>query len=407
MNFVYVAYDRNGRETRARIEAADEKGAREAIARQGLYVTTLRAESESARAELTESRVERPTKHTAQVPEFSRQLSILIATGTPLSDALAALARQSKDESWTAAVRALSKAVDEGLPLSDAMARRTDVFDAVGIALVAAGEASGRLDTMLGRYAKIARQQQAIQKAVNSAMIYPSILSTISLVVITVMLLFVIPRFEGMFAALGADLPGTTKILLSLSELLRARWYAVLPAVVVPIATAFWWLRTAHGARTIDACAVRAPLVGGLVRALFTARLARLLAVLLDAGIPLLEALGLTRRAMTNQQYRGLVDAVIADVTAGEPLASRFASSPLITPSFAQAVASAERSARLGEVLTGLAEHMDEDNHHAVKSLASLIEPVILIFMGVIVATVVISMFLPIFDLTASAGTAR
>lgn len=414
MNFRYVAYDRSGQRRAGEHEADTAAHAREQLGDKGFYVLELGpadqhhagrqggAAGSTSRSALAGALGGK--RRVAHLVDFARQLAILVATGTPIAEGLAAIGRQTRDDAWKDTIGELRRHVEQGATLAEAMSRLPRAFDPVSCALVAAGEASGRLDTMLGRLAAIARQQQAVGNAVTGAMVYPIILTTLSVAVIIVMLLVVVPRFETMFAALNAPLPATTELLLAISGLIRERWYAVLPAAAAPVAAAVFWLLTPAAKPALDRAAVSAPIFGKLVRSLAAARMTRLLGVLLDAKMPLLDALELVSPAMSNTLYRRLIDTARDNVVAGEPLSAAFVNSPLVTPSLAEAIRSAEQSARLGEVLSGLADHMDEDNSVAVKSVATLVEPVILVVMGAVVATVAASMFLPLFDLTASAG---
>ena len=415
MKFSYVAYDAGGSTKRGTVEAASADEARDKLRDDGLFVTEMNASaggggaSASGDGRETDIGLKRGIrlggrKKLARLVEFSRQLSLLVSTGTPVADGLRAVERQTKDEDWKNLVREMRTEVESGGSLSDSMASRPNEFDAVARSLVAAGEASGRLDVMLARLASVARQQQATMNAVTGAMTYPMLLILICFTVVNVMLVVVVPRFEGMFATLNAPLPASTEILLDLSAFVRTRWYVVLGGVVVAAVGLFYWLRSRSGVRTVDRVLVYGPIVGPVYRSLTAARLARLLGVLIDAKTPLLESIGLVRASLKNSIFRELMDEAEQSVINGEPFASAFVGSPAVAPSLAEAIRGAEQAARLGEVLTTLADHLDEDNTVAVRTATSLIEPVILVVMGVVVGLVATSMFLPLFDLTASAG---
>ncbi len=407
MNLRYKGYDRSGASAEGIIEAADEADAREKLARQGVFVLELNdAGKDTGPTERKSSRNSPLKAHRrlGQLAEFSRQLSVLVSTGTPLVQALAAVERQTKDPGWAASLHTLRESVEQGSSLADAMAENAADFDAVTRSLIAAGENAGNLPVMLKRLSGITRQRQKTVSTVLGAMLYPLVLICISVAVIVVMLLFVVPRFAGMFESLDTPLPATTKILLDTGEFLRHWWFAIIPVLLsVPVA-AYFLLATPKGRRLTDMAMVRLPVIGPVVKGLLLARIARMLGVLLQSHVKLLEALELTRQASGNVHYRELLTLTSDRVTTGDSLASVLSNSDLVTPSFAETVRNGEESGRLGEALTGLAEFMDEDNETAVKSLTSLIEPAILVVLGLVVGFVAISLFLPLFDITAATG---
>lgn len=407
MNLRYKGFDRDGKPATGLIEAAGPDEAREKLSKQGVFVLEIN----ETRQTITDSseragRVAPWTAHKrlGHLAEFSRQLSVLVSTGTPLVQALAAVERQSADANWAATVRDLREHVEQGTSLAEAMSQRQDEFDAVTRSLIAAGENAGNLQEMLKRLSNITRQRQKTASTILGAMVYPALLICISAIVIVVMLVFVVPRFAGMFTSLDAPLPATTKVLLDIGTLLRERWYFIAPALLGIPVLIFLFLSTPTGRRFADVASIRAPIVGRVVRGLATARIARLLGVLLASHVKLLEALELTRQAAGSILYRQLLIKAAERVTNGDNLSSVFHGSTLVSPSFTESVRNGEESGKLGEVLSSLAEYMDEDNETAVKSLTSLIEPAILIVLGVVVGFVAISLFLPLFDLTAAAG---
>jgi type IV pilus assembly protein PilC len=219
-----------------------------------------------------------------------------------------------------------------------------------------------------------------------------------------VMLVFVVPRFAGMFESLDAELPATTAFLLATGDLLRAWWFAIVPAGLALPTGGYFWINSPRGRRFADRALVTLPVIGPVARSLSLARIARLLGVLLTSHVKLLEALELTRLASRNSLYRELLSDASEKVTTGEDLARVFTNNRLVPPAFAETIRNGEQTGRLGEALTGLSEFMDEDNETAVKSLTALIEPAILIVLGLVVGFVALSLFLPLFDLTAMAG---
>ena len=406
--FSYQAYESSGAVKRGQLEAASADEARDKLARQGLVVTELsNAGTDAGVGEDRPSGGGAPwkiMKRLSRLTEFSRQLSVLVSTGTPLVQALAAVERQASDPEWKAIVRDLRERGEQGSGLAEAMTEHPQEFDALTHSLIAAGESAGNMPEMLKRLGDIARQRQKTMQTVMGAMLYPVLLIGVSFIVIVVMLVFVVPRFAGMFDSLDAELPATTAFLLMLGDTIRAWWFIVVPVgLTVPIGTAVALTRPA-GRRFADRAMVTVPVLGPVARSLSMARIARLLGTLLTSHVKLLEALELTRQACNNSLYRHLLAEASRKVTTGEDLARVFSNNRLISPAFAETVRNGEQTGKLGEALTGLSIFMDEDNETAVKSLTSLIEPVILVVLGLVVGFVALSLFLPLFDLTASAG---
>lgn len=403
MKFECVTFDRNGRRQTERVEAASRAEATELLGRKGLFVLEV---SEASEAALTSANARRGialrgADRTKCLAEFTRQLSIPVGTGTPVVQAMAAVERQTKNETFRAVVADVRRRVEEGSTLADAMEKHPRVFDAVARSLVAAGESGGHLDDMLARLAALMRQQEVMRGSIIGAMVYPTLLIVVAFSVLILMIAFVIPRFSGLFETLDAPLPPTTALLMSTSELLRAYWWGVIIVLGCIGGGVFYWLATPSGRELLDTLAVRAPRLGKLVRSLVTARIARLLGVLLESRVPLLESLVLTRQAMTNSHYRALLVKIEEAVTRGEAMSDALAASDLVTPSFAEAVRNGEQGGRVSSVLLNLANCMDEDNAMVVKSVTSIIEPLILIGLGLVVGFVAISMFLPLFDVTS------
>ncbi len=402
MKFECVTFDRNGRRHTEHVEAASRAEAAELLGRKGLFVLEV---NEATQATLRAANARRGValkrgSKTRCLAEFTRQLSILVGTGTPVVQAIAAVERQTRDEAFRAVVADVRKRVEEGSTFADAMEKHPRVFDAVARSLVAAGESGGHLDEMLARLAALMRQQEVMRGSIIGAMIYPALLIVVAFSVLILMIAFVIPRFSGLFETLDAPLPPTTALLMSASELLRAYWWGVVIALGGIAAGAVYWLATPSGRELIDTAAVRAPKIGKLIRSLATARIARLLGVLLDSRVPLLDALVLTRQAMTNSHYRALLVKIEEAVTRGEAMSDALASSDLVNASFAEAIRNGEQGGRVSSVLLNLANCMDEDNAMVVKSVTSIIEPLILIGLGLVVGFVAVSMFLPLFDVT-------
>ncbi len=334
---------------------------------------------------------------------FTRQLSVLVSSGTPLVEALGALERQAKDPGWHDVVCALRARVEEGATLSDAMERRPDIFDAVCRSLIAAGEGGGSFDEMLDRLATLTRKQVQVRSAVIGALIYPALLIVIAVGVLITMLVFVLPQFTGLFATLDVPLPPSTRLLVAVSDVLCRYWFG-LPVVAIGLGLGGRaWLATARGRRSLDTLLLALPFTRSIVRSFCTARLTRVLGVLINGRVPLMEALTLCRGTVNNSHFVELIGRAEQAVMRGSSVSATLAESDLVDPSIAEAVRSGEQSGQMGSLLLNISDYLDEENEVIVKSLTSILEPLILIVLGVIVGFIAISMFLPLFDLTAMA----
>lgn len=410
MKFSYKAFDKSGKSRSETIEAGTAAEASELLRRQGLFVSEIGPATEAAAAGAGR-KVSRPMTGansvrggTKNLSSFLRQLAVLVKTGTPLVDAMQALEKQTRDEKWLSVISGVRGRVEEGQTLSEALAAYPRSFDMVSRSLVRAGESGGNLADMLTRLADLTRKQVRIKQQLIGAMVYPCVLIMVSIAVTLTMMLFVMPRFSGLFSSLDVPLPPTTKILMASSGFLLAYWWAILIGLAVVGFGVGAWLKTPTGRYALHGAMLNLPQIRKLVRGLGTARFARLMGVLLESRVPMLECLELTREASSNLHYAALLTRASEALQRGEPLSSAIGAGGIIDPSVCEAVRSGEKTGQVGPVLTSMADFIEEQNEVVIKSLTSLIEPLILISLGVIVGLMATSMFLPLFDLTASAG---
>lgn len=404
MKLRYKGFDLAGQAVESTVEAASLAEAQEALRRQGTFVTEMSEAGSSGGGVGGRTRKLRAGARLKNLAMFTRQLQVLVSTGTPLAQALGALERQSTHATWQAIVADLRGRVEAGSSLSGAMAEHPLYFDSVSRSLVAAGESSGNLAVMLDRLAVLARKQLHVRRAIVGAAVYPAVLIVVAVAVLLVLLTFVLPRFAELFKSLDTPLPPTTRILMSLSDALLRYWWLFGAAAVGLAVGALAWFRSPTGRRTTDTLVLRAPQLGEVVKSFATARIARVLGILLQGRVPLLEALELTRGACPNHHYANLLSGAVDAVTRGESLAEALSDRRLVAPSVREAIQSGERSGQLAPLLTTLADFMDETNDVTVKSLASILEPLILVVLGLLVGFVAVSLFTPLFDLTAATG---
>ncbi|MBT8484516.1 MAG: type II secretion system F family protein [Phycisphaerales bacterium] len=405
MKLAYKAVDKSGKVTVDTIEAADTREASATLRQRGLYVTSISEDSGNVTASAADTPSSRPSAmRLKELALWSRQLCVLVRAGTPLVVALEAIERQLKPGPWKEVAADVRQQVEEGAALSDAMTSHRSVFDDVARSLVAAGESSGQLGPMLDRLAILIRKQLKIRRTLVGALVYPALLMMVGLTVTLVMLLGVLPRFSELFESLSAPLPPTTEFLMGISDLLRSQWWVLLIVVAVVGVGTRLFLGTSTGRRTADGLLIRLPVFGNVARSLATARIARLLGVMLQSKVPLLEALKLTKYSTGNTVYVELIDDAVDCATRGEAVSAVFARSTLINPAVSEAMRHGEKNGQIGPIMSEMADFLDDENEVIVRTAMSLLEPLILIGLGLVVGFIALSLFIPLFDLTAMTG---
>lgn len=411
MNFTYQGFELSGKAASGTIEATDATGAREKLRSNGVLVIAIRSGGKATPGAGT-PRVAGKVKtyrrgkvSIGDLAHFFRQLSILVSTHTPLAQAIDALAKQTTNPVFGPVLIDLSRRVQEGQELSEAMAEHPTVFDSICQSMTAVGEAGGSMDAMLRSLADLIRQQETTRKAVMGAMIYPVMLVTLGIGALLVMVTYVLPQFEGLFASLQKPVPTSTAILMSFGQSLRRWWYIVVPCAVALGFVLRWWLCQRSGRAFVERVVFAAPKLGPLARSLATARLTRLLGAMLNSRIPLVDALCLAKESAQTAPFRALLAHAEDAVRRGQNFSAVLESSPLIAPSVAQAVASGEQAGQLAGVLVQIADYLDQDNQQVVKTVSSILEPIILTVLGIVIGGVALSMFLPLFDLAAAGNS--
>lgn len=403
MKLAYTAYDASGKTATGVIEADDTMMATEALRHRGLYVAQV-VEQKAAAVKSPSGRRQRrvsASQKLKNIAMFSRQLHVLISSGTRIVDALHAVERQARPGPWRDVVSELRVRVEEGASLSDAMQNHQDYFDPVYRSLIAAGESSGHLTEMFDRLAVFKQKQLRVRNSVMGALLYPCMLVSLGSIIFILLLLFVVPRFSTLFTTMGVPLPSSTAVLLQISAGFRHFWWLIALAAGGAVFGLRHYLRTPKGRRLRAVLAVRAPYIGHVVRSLSSARIISLLGVLMEAKIPVLDALRLVRNTAGNTLYEELIMQAEEYVSRGEPMSQAFADTPLLSPSIYEAIRSGEHSGEIDRLLLNVSGFLEEENDVMVRSLTSIIEPVILVGMGILVGLIAVCMFLPLFDLTA------
>jgi type IV pilus assembly protein PilC len=330
---------------------------------------------------------------------FTRQFSTMIDAGLPLVQCLNILAEQSESKNLRDVTGKVARSVEQGSTLADALRRNPRTFDDLFVNLVEVGETGGILDTVFQRLAAYIEKAAALKRKVKSAMIYPSSIIGVAFLVVIFMLTFVIPTFTKMFKDLGADLPVPTLVVVWLSEFVRNYILLIIAGVIGCVFALRAYYRTEKGRSTIDALLLKLPVIGTLIRKVAVARFTRTLGTLVSSGVPILEGLRITARTAGNRVVEKAVMQCRAAVTAGKTLAEPLKASGVFPPMVIQMISVGEQTGALDAMLSKIADFYDDEVDTAVGALTALLEPVMIVVLGVIIGGLVVAMYLPIFKL--------
>ncbi|MCP4707102.1 MAG: type II secretion system F family protein, partial [Planctomycetes bacterium] len=318
----------------------------------------------------------------------------------PVAASLSALERQLTCPHWRLLVGQLKQRVIEGASLASAVGAYPEIFDPIFSSMISAGEASGKLPAILNRLAQLSRQSDRLKHKVMSAMIYPTLLTTIALSVVMVLIFFVLPRFSAIFAEMNVELPGSTKALLAVSAIVRNHFILVFVSAASVIAAIVLWVRSQRGKYFIARNVLKIPVVGNLICAINNARICRLIGLLVESSITLLDSIELTRASVKHFMFADLLKNMHSNVLVGRSMHEIMATTKIVPASITQMVHTGEENAQVGRIMTLLADHLDDRNETQISTLTSVMEPLILILMGLIIGIVAISLVLPMFDLS-------
>lgn len=402
MAFRYQAIDASGRTVADTIDAGSAREAAELLRDRGLFISKLEDSGDAPARTSSSSGKIKPKGRLRDVVLFTQQMGMLLRSGARVVQALEAVEGQCQRASWRAVVQHVRSDVEEGKPLNVALSRYPKAFPPYYVNVVAAGEASGDVARSFARLANLMNQQQQIRNRVVGALAYPCLLLMMCVGVLIIMFTFVLPRFAEMFHTLDADLPFTTAILLSVSDWCRAHWLISITLVLVVLTSIVLTVRSKTGRRHISHVALRTPVVGGVIRNLIVARICRIWGQLLESRVGLLEAVELTHNSTTNADYRSLLAELSEAITDGNSIGPTLTGTWLVSRTLSAAIITGEESGKLAESLIFVADSLDDENQQVLNSLTRIVEPVILVIMGLVVGTVAVSLFLPLFDMATA-----
>lgn len=336
---------------------------------------------------------------TRDVVIFTRQFATMINSGLPLVQSLTILAAQTENQKLKDVTRAVVFDVEAGNTLADAFAKHPTAFSQLYVNMVAAGEAGGILDTILLRLATFLEKNDKLIRKVKSAMIYPGVIMTVAAGAIAILLIFVIPVFQEMFASAAIELPVPTRIVIGLSDFLQSFWWAVL-AVMGFLAMALKkFYDTNAGKRRVDGILLQMPVLGDVIRKSAVSRFTRTLGTLISSGVSILDGLEITAKTAGNTIIQDAIMASRASIAGGDTIAAPLEKSGVFPPMVISMIAVGEQTGGLDEMLSKIADFYDDEVDVAVSGLLSLMEPVMILFLGIVVGGIIVAMYLPIFGM--------
>jgi type IV pilus assembly protein PilC len=392
--FAYKALDVSGRHQNGTVDAETKQAVADSLKQRGLIVLDISDKSSSKEIKLPwADRIKM-----ADITVMTRQLATMVSSGMTILRALYVLEGQTESKPLKETLTKVRKDVEAGLPFSDSLERNPKVFGPLYVAMVRAGETGGVLESALVRTAEQLEADDSLRRQVKSAMVYPGVIVTFALLVLTAMVVFLVPVFAGIFDQFGGELPFITRITVGLSELMTSRWYLFIGGAVGAVTAFRRWKRGERGRQQWDTLRLKAPFkIGGIVQKVALARWSRTLSALTTAGVPLLQALEITGKTAGNWQVEKAMNDVITSVRRGGTIAAPLKESPVFPGMVTHMIGVGEETGALDTMLDKVADFYEDQVAAAVKALTSILEPVMIVIVGGIVGFIVIAMYMPLF----------
>ncbi len=400
--YSWTGYTDKGKAASGMVDAVSLREAKLKLRTQGMFVSTIAEEAHGISHPLKDITL-RGLLGRVRMEDLAvttRQLSTLVGASIPLVDALGALYDQTDAPAMKKTIAQVRDSVNEGLSFADALAQHARVFPDLYVNMVRSGEVSGALDVVLLRLAEFLEGQHRLKSRVTSAMLYPAVLLCISIAVLMYLLTAVVPKVVGMFESMNQVLPLPTRVLIALSSFLAWSWWIILMVVIAAVALLVRWKRTERGAMKFDRFRMGLPVYGSIYQKVSVARFSRTLGTLLASGVPIIDALRIVKTVLQNRVMETVVENSIAEVMDGSSIAAPLKKSGVFPPILVHMISVGEKSGSLEEMLMKAAESYEGDVETTVAGLTSILEPLMIVVMGAIVGFVVLSILMPMLEMS-------
>ena len=399
--FSYRGRARGGRMVTGQMEASTPQALAAQLREQRIMATSVREKPEPLRLKIPGFGGKVKDK---DLTVFTRQIATMIDAGLPLVQSLEVLASQQPNKQFKRILTKIREDVEGGSTFAASIKRHPAVFTSLYMSMVEAGEAGGFLDTVLNRLAGYIEKSMTLRRKVKGAMIYPATIITVAVAVVIFLLIFVIPTFKALFEGFGAALPLPTRIVLELSRLVKTHLLAGLGTLVGAVFGVRFYYRTEKGKKVIDSLLLRLPVIGQLIRKVSVAKFTRTLGTLVSSGVPILDGLNITARVAGNKVVEEAILETRSSIAEGKTIADPLGASGIFPPMVVQMISVGEQTGALDSMLAKIADFYDAEVDQAVANLTTLLEPIMIVFLGVVVGGVIIAMYLPIFKLVTVIG---
>jgi type IV pilus assembly protein PilC len=399
--FTYVGKSKRGRVLKGELEAVDERIARVQLKRKNIEVTKLKKKSKDIFEGLS---FMQPKVTKKDLVIFTRQFSTMIDAGLPLVQGLNILAEQMENKTFKGMLKQVTKDVEGGSTLADALNKHPKVFDALFVNLVAAGEVGGILDTILQRLAAYIEKAEKLKSKVKGALVYPIAVLIIGVLVLVVIMVFVIPVFQEMFSGLGKGLPALTQLVIDVSNFTKGNIHFMIVGVIVVIWLFRRYRRTSSGKKTTDRILLKMPIFGELIRKVAVARFTRTLSTMISSGVPILDALEITAKTAGNAVVEEVIFEARTSIAEGQSIADPLSESDIFPGMVTQMISVGESTGALDAMLEKIANFYDDEVDATVSALTALMEPLMMMFLAGMLGPIIIAMYLPIFGMASALG---
>jgi len=396
ITYRYSAKDKNGHTVIGSLEANSEPEAAELLHNKELVVLSV----EQGKAGVVKAAEKGNKVKLDDLVVFSRQLATMIDAGIPLVHALVILSEQIESKELKEVITTVHRNIEEGMAFSETLSKHPDVFSDLFINMARAGETSGTLDEVLDRLASYLEKTAALNRKIKSSLVYPAVVVTMALIITSILLLKVVPTFKGIFEALGGKLPLPTQILIGASDLFSHHFLFLLGALIIFGFIFKRYIDTPRGRYNFDLNKLKAPVLGPLFRKMAVAKFSRTFSTLARSGVSILNALDIVSKTSGNMVVEEAVMNCSKAVRDGEPISKQLAKSGVFPPMVTRMISVGEQTGQLEKMLTKIADFYDEQVDAATSALTSLIEPLVIAFLGIVIGGIVIALFLPIFKIT-------